>query len=79
MVLDLAPPRLPHPLYRLDVLRAVLYRTAPDLRGACSLPSRRCSKGTHVLPCGVPVHSGTAPFSAGPYTCSMQLESEVLR
>jgi hypothetical protein len=25
--------------------------------------------------CGVPVHSGTARFSAGPYTCSMQLES----
>lgn len=25
--------------------------------------------------CGVRVHSGTAPFSAGPYTCSMQLES----
>jgi hypothetical protein len=47
MVLDLAPPRPPHTLYRLDVLRAVLYRTAP--------------------------------VSAGPYTCSMQLESEVLR
>ena len=25
--------------------------------------------------CGVPVHSGTAPFSAGPYACNMQLES----
>jgi hypothetical protein len=24
---------------------------------------------------GVPVHSGTAPFSAAPYTCNMPLES----
>jgi hypothetical protein len=28
-----------------------------------------------VLRCGVPVHSGTASFSAGPYTRHMQLES----
>jgi hypothetical protein len=38
-------------------------------------PSRLCSERTDVLLCGVPVHSGTAPFSAGPYTCDMQLES----
>ena len=39
------PPRLPYTLYRLDVLRAVLYRTAHDLRGACSPASRLCSEG----------------------------------
>lgn len=39
----------PHTLYRLDILRAVLYRTAHDLRGGCSSASRLCPEGTHVL------------------------------
>jgi hypothetical protein len=34
-------------------------------------------RGTYVLHYRVPVHSGTAPFSADPYTCDMQLESGV--
>ena len=73
-VLDLAHDG-PPALYRLDVLRAVLYRTEHDLRGACSSASRLWSDGHRCIAFGVPMDSGTARFSAAPYTCNMPLES----
>ena len=77
MVLDLAAaPRPPDTLYRLDVLGAVLSRTAHDCEALVLQAARLCSEGARMCRTwSGPVHSGTAPFSAGPYTCDVQPKS----
>jgi hypothetical protein len=59
-------------LYRLDVPRAVLDRTAHETGEAVFFGRpRRAHRGTNVL--YVPVHSGTAQCIPGPYTCNTRI------
>jgi hypothetical protein len=65
-----------HRTHSIDWTCSALFSIAQRTTCEALLQPLGCApKGTHVLLCGVPVHLGTAPFSAGPYTRNMQLES----
>jgi hypothetical protein len=55
-----------HRLYQINLLSAVLDRTARYLQARARRPPRCAPKGRMCL--WLRVHLGTAPFGAGPYT-----------
>jgi hypothetical protein len=76
MVLDLAAAPRP-PTHCIDWTCSALFSLAQrtTARRLFFKPLGCAPKGHGCVALGLPVHSGTAPFSAGPYTCDVQPKS----